>query len=81
MVCTFNVGFQKDYKSCFFLLVDLAGLIDTLLHRCQLEGSYCDCLSRGDKGDTEKVLQYIIADLNSSITFIVLFGQEKPLRK
>ena len=30
--------------------------------------------------DTEKIPQYIMSDLNSGITFIVLFSQEKPLR-
>ena len=30
--------------------------------------------------DTEKFPQHNIADLNSGITFIVLFSQEKPLR-
>ena len=30
--------------------------------------------------DTEIFLPYNIAELNSSITFIVLFSQEKPLR-
>ena len=30
--------------------------------------------------DTELFPQYTIADLNSGITFIVLFSQEKPLR-
>ena len=30
--------------------------------------------------DTESFSQHTIADLNSGITFIVLFSQEKPLR-
>ena len=30
--------------------------------------------------DTEKFSQHNIADLNSGITFIVLFSQEKPLQ-
>ena len=30
--------------------------------------------------DTEKFSQHSITDLNSGITFIVLFTQEKPLR-
>ena len=50
MLRAFTVGFQKDYKSCLLLLVALPGLIDTLLHSCQREGLYYDCLRRGDKG-------------------------------
>ena len=29
--------------------------------------------------DTETFLQHIIIDLNSGITFVLLFSQEKPL--
>ena len=44
MVRAFTVGFQEVYKRCLFLLVALPGLIDTVLHSFQLEGSFYDCL-------------------------------------
>ena len=50
MLRVFTVGFQKVYKSCLLLLMALPGLIDTLLNKCQLEGSCYDCILRGDKG-------------------------------
>ena len=52
-------------------------LIDTQLHSFQLEVHY-DVVTKAL--DTELFPQNIIADLNSGITFIVLFNQEKPLR-
>ena len=66
MLGAFTVGFQKVYKSYLLLLVALPGLIDTLLHSCNVL-------------NTEIFPQHTIADLISRITFIVLFSQEKPL--
>ena len=42
--------FPLVYKSCFLFLVTFPGLIDTLFHGCQLEGSFYHCIWRGDKG-------------------------------
>ena len=50
MLCAFTVGFWKIYKSCLLLLVSLPGLFDTLLHSCQLQGSFYDCLWSRNKG-------------------------------
>ena len=44
LVLAFTVGFWKDYRVCFLLLVTLSAFIDTLLHSCQLEGSFYDYL-------------------------------------
>ena len=52
-------------------------LINTQLHSFQLEVRY-DVVTKAL--DTELFPQNIIADLNSGITFIALFNQEKPLR-
>ena len=91
MLRAFTIGFQKVYKSCLLLLMALSALMDTLLHCCQFEGSYYDCLCLKVPtmivyDVTTKVLeikkfpQHTIAELNSAIIFIVLFSQEKPLR-
>ena len=44
MLRAFTVGFQDVYKRCLLLLVAFPGLIDTLLHSCQLEGYFYDYL-------------------------------------
>ena len=38
------------YESCLLLLVAWFSLIDNLLHSCQLEGSFYECLWHADKG-------------------------------
>ena len=43
MFPAFTVNFQKVYKSYLLFLVALHGLIDALLHSCQLEGSFYNC--------------------------------------
>ena len=82
MLRAFTVGFQKVHKNCLLLLVAFPGLIDTL---------FCTTASLKDTAmivcdvatkvlHTEKFPQHTIAGLNSSITFIVWFSQEKPLQ-
>ena len=59
----------------------LPGLIDTILHSCCLKvsaGIVFDVETR--VLETETFPQYTINDLNSGITFIVLFSQEKLLQ-
>ena len=59
----------------------LPGLIDTLLHSCQLEGFSMIVFQVKTKVlDVEIFSQPTIADLNSGITIIVLLSQKKPLR-
>ena len=50
MLRAFTVGFFRKFKSCLLLLVALPCLTDTLLHSCQLEDSFYECLWRGEKG-------------------------------
>ena len=62
--------FLKHLKELSLTSCTFNGLIETNLHRCQLEGSCYDCLWHGDKGAWyRKFPQRIIADLNSGITF------------
>ena len=80
MLRAFPVGFQKVYKSYLLLLLVLPSLIDTILHSCLLTFSamiVSDVVT--EVLDTELFPQHTITDLNCSITFIVLFSQQRPL--
>ena len=80
MLRAFTVGFQDVYKRCLLLLVAFPGLIDTLLHIASLKVISMTTFEVKTKIlDTEIFPQHTIADLNTGITFIVLFSQEKPL--
>ena len=76
----FTVGFKKIYQSYLLLLVVLPGL--TL--SCTVASLMIPAMINYDVAtkafDTEKFPQHTIPDLNSGITFIVLFSQEKPSR-
>ena len=61
----------ESFKSCLLILGVFPGLIITPLHSCWLETTKLL--------DTELFPQHHIADLNSGITFVVLFSQWKPL--
>ena len=80
MLSAFAVGFEKVLKSCLLLLTALSGLMDTLCTFASLEVPAMTVYNV-----TTKVLgielfpQHNIANLNSGITFIVLFSQEKYL--
>ena len=68
-------------KSCLLLPVAFPGLIDTLPTVASLKVPAMIVYDVATKViGTEEFLQYNIAELNSGITFIVLFSQEKPLR-
>ena len=76
----FTVGFEKVLKICLLLLAALPCLIDTL---CTVASLKAPCYIVHDVEtkvlSTELFPQHNIADLNSDITFIVLFSKEKPL--
>ena len=56
-----------------FISSGLPGLIDTLLHSCQLEAFFMNAFDAGIKVlDTEIFPQHAIADLNSGIAFIAI---------
>ena len=79
MLCTFTLGLQNVYKSCFSWLSPV--LLDTFLQSCQLEDSAMIVHDMATEVfDTLNFSQHIIADLKSGITFNVLFSQEKPFR-
>ena len=81
MLCAFTVRFQKVIKSCPLLLAALLGLIDTLCLVATLRLPAMIVYDVATKVlGTEVFPQHNIADMNSRITFIVLFSQEKPLR-
>ena len=77
----FTVGFEKFIKSCLFLLTTLRGLIDTLCTVANLKVPAMIVYDMAAKVlGRELFPKHNIADLNSGITFIALFSQEKPLR-
>ena len=68
------------YKSCILLLTPFSGLIDTLLHSCQLEGSFHKYLWHGDKGSWYRIISIGYQRWPELWTFIALFRQGKRLR-
>ena len=79
MLCAFIIGFEKIWKSCLLLLEALPGLVDNPLRSCYFEGTRYDYDVATKVRGTEEFSHRDIADLNSGITVIVLFSQEKPL--
>ena len=81
MLCAFSVSFQKAYKSFFFTSRGFASLIDTPFHSCPLDVPAMIAYDATTKVlDIEKFPQHTIVNLNSDITFIVFFRQQKPFR-
>ena len=81
MLHTFTIGFEKILKDLSFTSRGFAWLIDTLCTLAGLKVSAMAAYTVVTKVlGTEEFPQHNITDLNSSITFIVLLSQKKPLR-
>ena len=82
MLRSFTVSFEKVLKSCLLIFMALPVLIDTL---CTVAGLKAPAMLVYDMATKvfgiELFPHHNIADLNSSITFIILLSQEKPLRR
>ena len=71
MLHAFTIGFERVLKICFLLLAALSGFPFYLVASLKIPAMII-C-------GTESFPQHNMADLNSGITFIVLFSLEKPL--
>ena len=81
MFRAFTVGFKKSFRVAFYFSWFCPVKLTTFCTAASLKVLFINAFDAETKKlDTDIFPQHTIADLNSSITFIVLFSQKKPLR-